>query len=77
MSGRVTRKQNRRRNIESACVHQWLLLGNKQPGECTHLRHEKEFGRLLAEFRLFGPWEGIRTLADCGCEFVVFPECAL
>lgn len=77
MSGRVTRKNNRRRNIESRCVHEWLILGNLEPGECEHLRHEKEFGRLLAEFRLFGPWDGVRVLPECGCEFVAVPLCAL
>jgi hypothetical protein len=77
MSGRVTRKNNRRRNLEAVCIHEWLIFGNKQPGECEELTHEKEFGRLLAEFRLFGPWDFVRELPGCGCEFVVMPLCAL
>jgi hypothetical protein len=77
MSGRVTRKNNRRRNIESLCVHEWIILGRKALGECEHLQHEKEFGRLVAEFRLFGPWKGVRVLDGCGCEFLSLPLCAL
>lgn len=77
MSGRVTRKNNRRRNMASLCVHDWLVFGNRQPGECEAPTHDKEFARLTAEFRLFGPWEGVRSLPVCGCEFVVLPVCAL
>lgn len=77
MSGRVTRKNNRRRNIASLCVHEWLVMGNKALGECEHLQHDKEFGRLVAEFRLFGPWKGVRVLPGCGCEFVTLPVCSL
>ena len=66
MSGRVTRKNNRRRNRQALCVHEWLILGNLQPGECDALCHEKEFGRLVAEFQLFGPWDGVRALPGCG-----------
>lgn len=77
MPNRVTRRNNRKRNIDSVCVHYWLVLGRKAPGECEHLQHDKEFARLAAEFRLFGPWEGVRVLPGCGCEFVSLPECAL
>lgn len=77
MSGRVTRKNNRRRNVASLAVCDWLILGKLQPGECEHVRHDKEFGRLCAEFRLFGPWEGLRTLPECGCEFLCFPVVSL
>lgn len=77
MSGRVTRRNNRRRNIDAVCVHEWIIAGRKAPGECRDLRHDKEFGRLLAEFRLFGPWKGLRALPGCGCEFVSIPWCAL
>jgi hypothetical protein len=77
MPGRVTRKNNRRRNSGAICVHDWLICGDRVPGDCPDLRHEKEFGRLLAEFRLFGPWDGVRVLDGCGCEFVAVPVCAL
>lgn len=77
MSGRVTRKNNLRRNRSALLVHEWLCLGNLQPGECQALTHEKEFARLTAEFQLFGPWVGVRALPDCGCQFVMLPVCAL
>lgn len=77
MSGRVTRRSNRRRNIETSTVHQWFIQGSRQPGECEHAEHAKEFGRLLAEFRLFGPWDGSRLLPGCGCSFVSIPLCSL
>lgn len=75
MTGRVTRKANRRRNIDAVVVHDWIIAGEKLPGACRDVRHDKEFGRLLAEFRLFGPWEGGRVLAGCGCEFFAIPGC--
>jgi hypothetical protein len=77
MSGRVTRKNNRRRNIASLCVHDWLILGDRAVGECEACTHAKEFARLQAEFQLFGPWDGVRVLPDCGCRFVTLPLCAL
>lgn len=77
MSGRVTRKNNRRRNRECIEVHEWLIMGRKELGECEHLQHDKQFGRLVAEFRLFGPWDGVRSLPGCSCEFVSLPCCAL
>lgn len=77
MTGRVTRKNNRRRNRGAVCVHEWLIYGDKMPGECRALTHEKEIGRLLAEFRLFGPWDGVRALPACGCLFVSLPVCCL
>jgi len=73
MSNRVTRRNNLRRNRGAHLVHEWLVLGRLVPGECKCLTHEKEFGRLLAEFRLFGPWRGVRVLPVCGCEFVAMP----
>jgi len=77
MSGRVTRKNNLRRNRGALLVHQWLLFSNLQPGECQVLTHEKEFGRLTAEFQLFGPWDGPRALPGCGCQFIVVPVASL
>ena len=77
MPNRLTRRNNLRRNRGAHLVHEWLVLGDLVPGGCRCLTHEKEYGRLLAEFRLFGPWVGTRTLPVCGCEFVVLPVCAL
>lgn len=77
MSGRVTRKNNRRRNTDSICIHEWLILGRLQPGECVHVQHAKEFARLVAEFQLFGPWSGVRELSGCGCEFIALPVVGL
>jgi hypothetical protein len=73
MTGRVTRKNNRRRNVAGLTVLDWYIAGDRAPGACTDLRHDKEFGRLVAEFRLFGPWDGVRVLDGCGCEFIVLP----
>jgi len=77
MTGRVTRKNNRRRNRDAIQVHEWLIMSPMQPGECQAVTHSKEFGRLTAEFQLFGPFDGVRTLPDCGCEFVAVPVVGL
>lgn len=77
MIGRVSRKNNRRRNVASLCVHEWLILGDRAVGECHAPTHAKEFARLQAEFQLFGPWGDVRELPVCGCRFVTLPVCAL
>lgn len=77
MSGRVTRKNNRRRNRGAMVLHEYLICSNRMPGECVVLTHEKEYGRLIAEFDLLGPWEGVRELPVCGCLFIALPVCAL
>ena len=77
MSGRVTRKNNRRRNYVQRAGLYWLILGNRAPSECAHPTHEKEYGRLLAEFQRMGPWVGVRSCDQCGCEFICSPELAL
>jgi hypothetical protein len=55
----------------------WLVLGNRAPFECVHATHEKEYARLVAEFQLFGPFEGVRSFEQCGCEFICVPESVL
>jgi hypothetical protein len=54
-------------------LHEYLICSNRMPGECVVVTHEKEVARLLAEFDLLGPWEGVRALPGCGCLFVALP----
>jgi hypothetical protein len=75
--GRVTRKNNRRRNAHGVTVRDWLICGALPLGECKNPKHDREMARLLAEFQLFGPWDGVRELPGCGCEFVAVPGVTL
>lgn len=75
--GRVTRSNNRRRNWMRSRGELWLVLGNRAPFECAHPTHQKEYARLIAEFQLLGPFDGVRSFDQCGCEFICCPESAL
>lgn len=71
MTGRITRKKNRRRNSDS---HDWALVSFSEDPTCLDLRHEKELGQIHARLMLFGPFDE-ELVIDCGCRVLLMPLC--
>lgn len=71
MSGRVTRKKNRRRNSD---FHDWALVSASESPTCLDLRHEKELANIYARMVLFGPFDE-ELIIDCGCRVFLMPLC--
>ena len=72
MSGRVTRKKNRRRN---SGYHDWALVSSPED-VCQDLRHDVVLANLHAQIQIFGVFDDEKLL-DWGCLVWLLPVCQL